>query len=118
MFIIDHTFSIHASPAAGVPCLRVGVAARRMEVRIGEGPESPQIELEKGKSPAKNFGNCRVSKRRNSDKSGKKPVLVGSLADCIRAKYEEKNHVEEEDEEEQAEEAAMMGKEKEEIRSV
>ena len=86
---------MHASPAGGVPRLRVGVAARRMEVRIGEGPASPQIELEKGKLHSKNFS--RVSIKRNLDKSGKKPVQVESLADCIRAKYEEKNHHEKEE---------------------
>ena len=81
-----------------------------MEVRIGEGPESPQNELKTRELPTKNFSHCRTLRGNNSDKSGKKPVQVESLADCIRAKYEEKNHVEEEE----AEEAAMIGKEKEE----
>ena len=82
-----------------------------MEVRIEEGPASPRIELEKGKLPSKNFSNSRLPIRRNSEKSGKKPVQVESLADCIRAKYEEKNHTMKEEEEE---EAAMIGKENEE----
>ena len=81
-----------------------------MEVKIG--PESPQIELENGKLPSESLSNSKgILRRKNSDKSGKKPVKVESLADCIRAKYEEKKQV---GEEEQGDEAATLVKEKEE----
>ena len=80
-----------------------------MEVRIG--PESPRIELENGKLPSQSFSNSKVmSRRMNSGKDGKKPEKVESLADCIRAKYEEKNQV---GEEEQADKATMRVGEKE-----
>ena len=64
--------------------------ARGMEVRTG--PESPQIELGKGKIPSENFSNGKMSRRNHSDKN----VKIESLADCIRDKYEEKNLEEEE----------------------
>ena len=80
-----------------------------MEVRIG--PKNLQNELGKGKIISENFSNDKVSGRNNSDKSVKNSVTIESLADCIRAKYEEKKHVEEDEE---VDEAATFVKEKEE----
>ena len=79
-----------------------------MEVRIGE--RGPQIELEEGKINSEYFN--KAPRKGNSDKPGKKPLHVESLADCIRSKYEEKDQVVEEEEADKATRVATENKER------